>query len=66
MVVGFLGLDSTQDSEVIHQHDTMCEFGLVIKDIDFMIILRDSSEGENVVQIHAQRCVNVHAALSPG
>ena len=46
IAVGFLGLDGAQDSEEIHQHGTMREFGLVAEAVDFTTIPRDSGEGE--------------------
>jgi hypothetical protein len=37
----------------------MHEFGLVVKAIDFMTVLRDGGAGDNLVQVHAQGCVDV-------
>jgi len=58
MMAGLLGLDSAENLEEIHQHDTMCKFQLIVEAINFMTILRNGCEGQYIVQIHAKCCVH--------
>lgn len=54
-----LGLDSSKQSEQVHQHHTMSELGLVIEAVDLTTILGDSGERKDVVEIEVESGVDV-------
>ena len=50
-----LGLDHTKETQKVHKHDTVRE----IETIDLATVLRNSSGGDNIVEIKPQRRVNI-------
>lgn len=51
---GLLRLDRSEEAQQVGEHDTVGELGAVIKSIDLTAVLGQSSEGEDVVEIHAE------------
>ena len=58
----YLGLDSTEETQKVHKLDTVHELRLVIETNDLAAVLRNSSEGDNTVEIESQHCVRSRSA----
>src|SRR5713226_6458630 len=54
-----LSLDSTEETQEVHKHDTVRELRLVIQTVDLAAILGNSSKWNNIVKIESQCRVNV-------
>jgi len=52
-------LDSTEETQKVHKHDTVRELRLVVETVDRAAILGNGSERDNIVEIESQRRVNV-------
>ena len=59
VAAGLLVLDRTEETEQVDEHNTMSELRLVIKTINLTTILRDSGEGEDVVQVETEGAVDI-------
>lgn len=51
---GLLGLDGSEETEEVGEHDAVSELGAVVESIDLTTVLGKSGEGENVVKVHAE------------
>jgi hypothetical protein len=52
-----LGLDGTEESEEVGEHDAVRELGAVVETVDLPAVLGEGSEGEDVVEVHAESLV---------
>jgi len=54
-----LVLDATKDAEKVDKHHTVSKFRTIIKTMDLVTVLRNSSERYDVVKTHVQFIINV-------
>ena len=54
VAAGLLVLDRARETENIDQHYSVSKLGLIIQTVDLTSVLGESSERQNVIQVHTE------------